>query len=342
MAFTAGELANIANAALDFYIRGPANSNIKQARPLTNAFDRAKKTFPGGKAEISGAVKGVYTTALSGYTHDDQVTYNNPANILRCSIPWREHHAGVGLTMTELKIDGISVTDSMRNSGTSKHSQRELTVLAGLLEDKMEDMMEGYWRSLDALYHDDGTTDAKALAGIAYWITDAPATGTVGGIDAAANAWWRNRSLLLIAPATTPLASVMHTEMRQLRRFGGRPNLIIAGSDFLDALQAELLANGIYTQTGWNRRENTDMGMAEVSYNGLVFQYDPGLDDAGKAKYCYVIDTKHLFPYVMDQEDMKRHNPARPHDQYTWYTALTTTCQLYCNQRNAQGVYSIA
>ena len=45
---------------------------------------------------------------------------------------------------------------------------------------------------------------------------------------------------------------------------------------------------------------------------------------------------------VMEGEDMKKHNPARPEDKYVMYRAMTWTGGLIINQRNANGVYSIA
>ena len=100
MSFTAQELANTANAALDFYIKGPAFLHTIQERPLYDALRSAQKNFPGGKANISLPVKGEFATTVQGFSHDDTVNYVNPANIKRVQYPWREHHGGITLTMT--------------------------------------------------------------------------------------------------------------------------------------------------------------------------------------------------------------------------------------------------
>ena len=54
------------------------------------------------------------------------------------------------------------------------------------------------------------------------------------------------------------------------------------------------------------------------------------------------MDTKHLHPMAIEGESMKKHNPARPESKYVFYRALTWVGGLICDQRNAQGVYSIA
>jgi len=348
MAFTQAELDNIANAALDYYIdKGNVYAQSLQDKPLLKAMDSAAKTFPGGKGELSVAVKGTYTTSVSGYTHNDTVTYANPANIKRANYAWKEHHAGISLTLTELKKDGISVTDSTTSAGTSNHSGRDQTVLVNLFQDKLDDMMEGYSRGMNDFLFGDGTADANAIAGIQTLIKDVPGTGTTGGLSNATNTWWRNRANVAIATTATgqELIETIHSEMRQLKRFGGKPTVAVCGSAFLDRLADELRRNGNYSQTGFARGQNIAMG--EISYNGLTFQYDPTLDDLTIAtkdpsKRCYIIDPTKLCMYYMDGEKMKRHSPARPADQYVMYRAVTTTAALSATQLNCHGVYEIA
>ena len=322
-------------------------SDPLQDKPLLKAMDSAAKTFPGGKGELSVAVKGTYTTSVSGYTHNDTVTYANPANIKRANYAWKEHHAGISLTLTELKKDGISVTDSTTSAGTSNHSGRDQTVLVNLFQDKLDDMMEGYSRGMNDFLFGDGTADANAIAGIQTLIKDVPGTGTTGGLSNATNTWWRNRANVAIATTATgqELIETIHSEMRQLKRFGGKPTVAVCGSAFLDRLADELRRNGNYSQTGFARGQNIAMG--EISYNGLTFQYDPTLDDLTIAtkdpsKRCYIIDPTKLCMYYMDGEKMKRHSPARPADQYVMYRAVTTTAALSATQLNCHGVYEIA
>jgi hypothetical protein len=355
MAFTAAELANIANASLDYFIdKGKVYSSTIQDKPLLAAMDAKAKTFPGGKGDVSVAVKGEYTTTVAGYTHNDTVTYANPANIQRANYTWREHHAGISVTLTELKHDGISVVDSLNSGSVSNHSGREQTALANLLQDKLEDMMEGYARGMNDLLWDDGTTDPKAIAGIRSIIKDDPLLpgSTVGGINQslAANAWWRNRVDLAVATTSggVELTEKLNSEFRQLRRYGGRPDIALCGSDFLDRLATELRNKGYFTQNGFARRN--DIGVGDITLEGVVFKYDPSMDDIGTtlggstdyAKRCYVVDSAKINLMYMDGEKMKRHSPARPADQYVMYRSITTTAVLGASQLNCHGVYQFS
>jgi hypothetical protein len=348
VSFTIQQLDNIANAALDFYVKGDPLSQQIQDKPLLQALKSGQKTFPGGKGEIKGNVKADYTTAFVGYSHDDTVSYANPANMKQFTYPWKELHAGISLTLTELKIDGISVSDSTTGEGTSNHSQRDLTVISNLLADKLEDMDEGMARSFNSIGWLDGTQSAKVFAGLTYFISDDPTTGVVGGIDRAANSWWRNRAKvgagkITSSPTNQTLTKTLRSEVRQLRRYGGRPNLVLAGSGFIDKLEAEIAEKGIYTQEGFANSGATEIGMADISMRGVgKVQYDPTLDDLGRSNFCYFIDTRHLNMYVMDGEDYKKHSPARPPEKYVLYRGVTWTGALISRKLNAHGVYEAA
>jgi hypothetical protein len=351
MAFTAGELASIANAALDFHYRGQPLPQSIQDKPLLAKLEGTRKTFPGGKGDITIPVKGKYqlegagtppTGSLRGYTHDDPVAYGNIAGIERVKYPWREVHTGWNVTFTELKIDGITVTDSAFGENTSKHSRRELTAITNIMQDKVESFGEISSRALNTMFWGDGTADPLGFIGLRYFITPTPAVGVTGGLDRATNTWWRNRYATWPI-ATTEIPNVFHTEMRQLRRFGGNPRLALAGSGFLDALVKQLRDKGYYSDAGWSKPTSTDIAIADIRYNDLTFQYDPSLDDLGGAyvNSCYVIDPKHLYIYAMEQEWGKDHAPARPHDVYALFKARTYTGQLVADQLNCHGLYQV-
>lgn len=353
-AISGNKLASIANAALDYYLqRGEVISQTLEDKPLLRMMDAKAKTFPGGKGNVSLAVKGTYTTTLAGYEHTDQVSYAEPDNLLRVNYPWKEHHAGITISFTELKHDGITVSDSATGENTSNHSGRDKHVLVNILQDKLEDMVEGYQRGMNDILFGDGTANSgKVFAGIQAIIKDDPTTGNVGGLlqtDASGNTWWRNRKTIDLATTATgqELTDHLHQEMRQLRRFGGSPDIAVCGSAFLDRLVTELKNKGNYTQTGWSSSGATDISVADISYGGLKFLYEPKLDSltisgAEPTKRCYIIDSSKLYLHYMTGEKMKRHSPARPHDYYSIYRAITTTVTLCASQLNCHGVYEIA
>lgn len=348
MPFTAQELANATNAALDFHMdRGDVFSSTIQNKPLLRDMLGRKKYFSSGNNNITVRVKGDYTTTIQGYTHDDQVSYKNPANIKTASFPWKEIHWGISCTMTELKKDGITITDTTDGTGEERHSGREVTALANLLDDKIEDMKEGAERGLNTMYWADGTQDAKQIPGIKSFIVDAPTTSVIiGGLDPSTNTWWQNRANLAIAsltadPTLQTTVNFLQAELRQLRRYGTPKHLVLCGAGFLTILEKELRSKGNYTLEGWDKGGAIDISMADIKLKGVMFEYDPTLDDRGETNRCYFLDTKVIYPMMMEGEYMKKHNPARPEDRYVIYRAVTLTGGLVIKQRNTSGVYQL-
>ena len=356
MTFTVGELASIANASLDFYFaKGTSFKQSIQNRPLVSVMERKKKNFSGGKGDISLSVTLVHGAGgtddgLVGYTHDDTVAFYTPANIDRANYPWREHHIGLTLTHTELKIDGLSVVDT-NGASTSSHSKREMHVLVGLLKEKMFDLGEQYARTLNLLLWGDGTGDALAIAGMQHIIAANPAVGVVGGIDraVAGNEPWRNRAKTVAAgngavvsdPANGgALLQFLQQEYRQLRRFGGNPNTFLAGSDFIDAMETEMRANGYYSDSGFAK--GGDISMGGLSFKNVNIQYDPTLDDLSLSKRAYWFDSNAIWLHTMENEWRRQHTPSRPADQFVMYRSITSTGQMVAKQCNSSLVVDIA
>lgn len=358
MAFSGGELTNIANSALDFYMnRGEAFLQTIQQKPLIDVMEKGAKAFPGGKGDIQMNVIGEFGASgtndgLVGFTHNDTVNFYTPANNKKVNYTWREHHIGLTLTHTELKMDGLSVVDT-NGDQTSQHSQRELTQLVGLLDTKLQDFGEQYARSWNTLLWGDGTADAKAVAGLRAAIVANPTTGTYGGINRATTTWWRNRARTAAhaaaggtgAVTSSPtnggaLLQVLQVEKRQLMRYGGNPTKFLAGSDFIGALEVEMRANGQYSQNGF--RGGQDGAMGGMSFDGVTIQYDPTLDDLGLAKRAYWFDPRHIQLAKMTGEWRRQHTPARPYNQFVLYRSVTSTGQIVCRQMNSHLVIDIA
>jgi hypothetical protein len=357
MPFTAEEISNINNSVLENYIeKGTVFKQNVQNKPMLKAFDEARGEFTGGNQYVSLGVKsGQGGGSLTGYTHDDQVGYYNPASNRRVKYAWKEHHIGMTITHTELKIDGIDIDES--GTSTSAMSGREDNVLANLLDEKNDDLGEDYAKSLDSLIHGDGTTDTKALAGIGAFILANPTTGTTGGINRALNTWWRNRAATAAhagaggqGAITSNVANggallqFLQKDLRLLGKYasGGTRWRFFCGSDFYDALETELRANGNYTQDGFMREGAVDGGMAPVKFKGKNIEWDPTLDDLSLGKRMYVIDMKRVRLLYMNGQRMKKHTPSRPYDRYVMYNGLTTTAVMVAQQLNTSAVYDIA
>jgi len=369
MAFSAGQLENIANSALDFYLtRGDTFKQSLQARPFFHFLDKAGgKNVPSGKGEIIIPVQfafgdGSGNDAVKGYTHDDAVDFHTPLNVKQAKYAWREHHIGIEVTHTQLKMDGITVSDEM--GSTSEHAGRDATVLVNMFENMLFNFGENYARSMNLLAWGDGAGDAKAMAGLRSLLTANPTTGTAGGIDRSvvANKLWRNRArTAAYAGAVTgdstlaghgggavtvnvanggALWQVLQQEKRQLTRYGGNPTKFYAGSDFIGGLELEMRSNGYYRQSGF--KGSQDGAMGPMLFDGVTVEYDPTLDDLGLTKRGYWYDPRHVYMARMTNEWRRVHKPARPSNKFVLYRSITSTGQLAAQQLNSALVIDIA
>ncbi|MGF7008110.1 phage major capsid protein [Aminobacter sp. BE322] len=361
MAFTADEIANINNAALENFIdKGKVWKQNVANKPMLAAFNQAAGRFSGGNENVSFAVKaGQGGGSLQGYSGDDQVAYYNPTGIKRARFPWKEHHIGMVVTHTELKIDGINIVEDGADQDTSAMDGREEHALANLLDEKNDTLGEDYAFSFDRLLHQDGAADPKALAGIASLLLANPNAGSTGSISRVANTWWRNRAataafgaaggqgaITVNAANGGALIEFMDKEARARSKYknGSTRVRYFAGSDFIDGYKKELRSNGYYSQTGWQGQNNADGAMPDPKHGGLQLEWDPTMDDLGLAKRCYAIDMGRTGVRLlyMDGNRMKKHNPARPYDRYVLYNGITTTAVMIAKQLNTSGVYDIA
>lgn len=337
---------DIASAVLKNYARSKALMQTMQDRPLLRFLNANKKTFPGGNQYVSDAVQGAVMNDTAGffvgYSEDDTLSFAQAANLLRAEYQWFEVHAGLIITWTELKKDGITIVDSNKKS---EHADMAFTRLTSLLENRMDDYGESWARAVNLMLWRDGSQDAKQVPGVRSLLTETPAVGVTGGLNRATYSWWRNRTNLNIAASAQnqTLSKKLRSEQRQLRRFQGKPNKFLAGSQFIDALELEVSEKGLYTMEGFVNKGQNDMGMSDIAMRGVgVFEYDPTMDDEGLGKYCFEFDSRRVVLRPMEGEDNKVTNAARPYQYMVFLESMTWTGTLHSTQLNCHEIFSVA
>jgi len=341
MAIDTSVANDIANAVLDFFVRSPAMAQTTQDKPLLAFLKSGQKTFPAGKTNVCEPVKGTYMNTVAGffqgYSEDTQLVFTQAQNILQTSYAWKEVHAGLIITWTELKKDGITVRD---HNETTDHGT-ELTRLVGLMEDRLLDYAESWARAKNQMFWADGTQDTNQVPGIQAILPDT--YGTVGGLAQGTYAFWKHLIVTAIAvePNTSNLIETIRANVIQLRRYGGRPNKALCGSAFLAGLRQEIQAKGLFTQQGFTKSQDIGMGSITIPEIGS-FDYDPSLDDLGLSKRCYVMDGRRLRLRPMEGEDDKTLKPERPYDYMVFLKSMTWTGALVTNQENCHAILEIA
>lgn len=360
--FSAAQIAHAQATGLDFYVKSPLFNSGIQEKPTLAAFENARKSFPGGNENISIGVRfetgaaGV-NDGVTGFSHNDPVSFYNPANGLRANYVWREHHVGMTMSETELKRHGILVVDDGKAPKRAAGDAGSV-ILANVIDEATEDFGEQYAKTMNALIWGDGSSDASALHGLRSFILDVPTQGIVGGLSNASYPRWRNRAYTAaffgsgsfdaafggnkITSSPTNggvLLQILQEDFRQLRRFGGRPDTFVAGSKFISAMETELRANGNYSDMGFTKKQDGSMG--DLTFKGLSVVYDPTLDDLGRSKFAYIWDSRDIYLYALDGDWKRVRTPARPYDKFVFHQSLLCTGQMVARRRNSAGVYEI-
>lgn len=361
--FSAGQIAHYQAIGLDHYVRGKLFQQSIQEKPLLAKMESKKKEFPGGNENISIGVKmtngaGGTNDSVTGFSHTDTVAFYNPTNGLRADYVWREHHIGMTLSETELKRHGILVDDKF-DGKVRRKGDRGLHILSNLMDEALSDFTEQYADTMNTLMWGDGTADASALHGLRAFILDIPTLGTVGGLSNVTYGAWRNRARTAafagdgsfdaayggdrVTSATADggaLLQALQFELRQLRRYGGRPDCFFAGSDFIDAMETEIRANGNYSDIGFSK--NHDGSVGDLTFKGMSVMYDPSLDDLSRSKYAYIWDSRDIYLYALEGDWRRQRTPARPYDQFVFHQSLLCTGQMVAKRRNSAMVIEIA
>lgn len=359
MPFTTDEMNAVANYVLNYQIKGDALAQTIQDKPLLKALWGKKKSFPGGKGKIDTPVKGTFldsdTDFFKGFKYDDTVTFQNPKNVLRATYDWSQIHAGITVTGTELMQGGIRMTDTNTGKGTSSFTEQEKILLTDLWKEKVDDLMESWNREMNQTLWNDGTQDSgKQFPGITAYIVDSNSGVTTGGLARNTYAWWRNRIKTGLSTTSSgqAISKALRSELRQLKRYGGKPDLWLAGSAFLEALENEITEkSSIFVNAGDNYGGARKVGEYNIVIPGVgTIQYDPTLDDLGTikgdsvdySKRCYAIDTSAINLYHVQGEEMRTHTPSRPENKFAMYQSLTFAGGTCVNRLNGCGLFAIS
>ncbi len=349
MGLGVGMATDIANLVLAHYTRGKTEKQSIQERPLLRILKENKKDFAAGNTNVVEQIQGQFMSDtpgfLQGYNNDDALTFAQAQNVLQASYPWKEVQASLWINHTELKTAGVTILDHQEEEA---HSGREIDILTDLLENRIEDFDESWDRTTNLMFWQDGSQDAKKVPGLLSLITDNYNAGTTGGLNRATYWWWQNRALvgnnkLAASASDQTLSRRLRSELRQLRRYMGKPSIALCGEAFIEALELEVQEKGLYTQEGFVKEGKTDLGMAKIRMRGLgTFEYDPTLDDLGYGKRCYIFDAKQIRLRPMTDEEDKMLTPERPYNYLVFLHTKTWTGAFTARQLNGSGVYEVA
>jgi hypothetical protein len=349
MPFNTEQLAYAGKHALDYYLKNDPIDQINTDRPLIKKLAAGKKNYAGGLQYVVETLRRANDSNFQSYFGDSAVSYNRKRTLEQAKYTWGAFHDGFGLNEDELTQNGITMTDD--RSATPSDAER--LQLANLLSENMETLKLGFEENFDLMLHRDGTASATDIPGLNHLVSLTPTTSSVvGTLNQQSNTWWRNYADIDISTATSGnLVDRMEIAWRECRRYGGMaPDLILVGSDFLDAYRRDA-SETVNRTLNTSGRGNTavDASVDGVFFKSVELTWDPVFDTLDAAdspsvewtKRCYFLNTKFLKLRPITGHWMVSRTPPRVYDRYVHYWALTSKAALTTSKRNAHAVLSI-
>lgn len=351
MPFTAAEIQDAGKAGLDFYLANKPVDQVAIERPLMKALQGKKKAAPGAKQYIVEQLRKTYASNFQWFNGSSVVTYNRRQTLEQANYAWRSCHDGLALDEDRLAQNGITITDDGK-TGTA--SDAEKIQLTNLFEEQSESLREGFQEQFSQALHLDGTQSTDAITGLDSLVSLTPTSGTVGGIDrsTAANAYWRNNVATGLTTTTTTgtILNNMETGWRSCIRNGGKPDLILAGSTYVDGYRQFLMNTYGRMDFGPSNQKEIEGGTKSMTFHGVEVTWSPEFADLDTRyapstlweKRCYFLNLNTLRLRPLSGHDMVNRKPPRAYDRYEYYWAITWRGAMTLNRSNANWVGALA
>ena len=345
------QVANAVTAdTLENFLAARAPEDILQHvsnKPLLTMLERGQKEFKSAgpavgttspanlREAVHGALMAYKPAAYAGISGNDTLVFNSSDGEIQTQCPVRWMHAGFIITHEELMYQGVEIVNNKASS-----TPQDRTNLLDALELRKADYMEAIYYNRNRTLWLDGTQDGKAIADIKSIITDDPTIGTCVGISRATNTWWRHVARTGVGGAlpkaayskeNQTLTETVIADHRTLTTYGGNPDVWLAGSDFVNAMERETRAKGQNSVTGWTDKK-TGILLNGIKVGNYEIVYDPTLDQIGEAKRCYAWDSNHLRLRPQAKQWGKVTQQNQPSDQFVMLLSTTDRGALTVNQ----------
>jgi hypothetical protein len=293
--------------------------NLPKKSPVLSRMKEKDNITVDGGATIVLPLEYAYNAAVQAFDGADTLNVSDNDIITAAEYDWKFYN--VPITITDVEI--------AKNSG--KHQ------VIKLMESKAKNADRSLQNTLSTDLHADGTGFAgKSMLGLKALVDITPATGTVGGINAATagNEFWRNLELTGVAwgasDAGTNQIDALYTD---LRAEGADTDLIVMGKTAFKNLRKELRDNETHMNVG-GKKKIPGFGYVDFTMNNADVVYDRYCPDG----YCYLLTTEFLKLYILSKMNFSVVPAMRPHNQAIQVSHIRVGLQFCASNRRTQGI----
>lgn len=302
MAVPSSVYTELVTTTLDNY-RTELADNITTHNALLDRIKRKGNAEPvGGGATIlenlmystNGTIKWFSGLETLNVTQSDVLT--------SASFTWKELNANV-------VISGLEMA---QNSGTKESVFNLVRSRIRVAEISMQNAIAA------ALFYSNTENSGKSIGGLQHLIADLPTSGTVGGIDALAQTWWRNQyydfSTAGVTASATTILNAMNTVYISATRGRDKIDMFIGDATYFNYYLSSLQANQRFMS-----EDTAGAGFASLKFWGGAA--DVFYDANVPANHLYGVNSDYLhyrphsdfnFVTLADKVSVNQHASVTP------------------------------
>lgn len=276
----------------------------------------------GGIERKSGGIKIVeplmygLNNTFKSYSGYDLLDVTPQQGLTKAEYDWK--NVAVSVTISDEELD--------QNKGEAK--------FLDLLKSKIKQAEMTHKMKFNEMLYGDGTGNAgKDFAGLASYVTGVD-TGTIGGIDSANYAWWRNNHDTIPNFATDGLGK-MRTMFNNCTVDGDAPNFILCDQTTYEQYEAMMppLERIAFKEGGMSG----DLGFEHLRFKGKPLAWD----SQAPAKTMRFLNLKYLKLIFDSNKEFTMTDWRRPYNQMAKSCFIIARGNMVINNRKRQGYLSI-
>ena len=271
-------LSEIITTTLEYRSKKLADNITENNAILTRLNSRGKiKPVAGGRKiyqELEYAENGTFGW-YSGY---DTLNISPQDVFTTAEFDWKQCYAAVS-------INGL---EELQNSSEE--------AVIDLLEARIQNAEKSMKNGLAAALYADGTgSGGKEVGGLQLLVADSPSSGTVGNINRANWAFWRNYSFDATTDGTAAataanIQSYMNRVYMAVSRGNDHTDLIVADNNYFRLYWESLSANQRFTN-----EKLSGTGFDNLRYMGADVVFDGGIGGNCPTNHMYFLNTDYIY-----------------------------------------------
>jgi hypothetical protein len=243
-------------------------------------------------------------------------------------------------TLTSANYDWKQAAVNITISGLERRQNSGEAQIIDLVTNRTKVAMITMANNINVGLYSDGTgSSGKQIGGLQLIVADDPTTGTVGGIDASTQTFWRNVAYDATtdggaAASASNIIKYMNTVYNQLTRGTDKPNLIVADQNYYNFYQQALQSIQRVNVNEGAVAKMASSGFAALDYLGVPVV----LDNDIPTNHMYFLNTNYLEFCVHENANFTPGEMDKPINQDAMVMPILFMGNLTCSNRSLQGV----